>query len=263
MEGDIIVLKFGDSVLCGPSDVPAAVHEIYRWYRAGWRVVAIAGPGGEARVASLLGIELERTGIPARFIDASKVQQPAPADFIDPLQTLLDYTPVLVIGDQGNGSDQWAVYLANVLRANRCRLLKDLHGVHESDPERAGPTTSPVELQRFSALGYADALDRTSSRPVTTAPTSVVILGYDDLGVSIYKSMAAMPEHFRVIGIFDPRGPGTEFPSDVLSFVTLEPTMGLRPDIVIDTLNGLDPAHSLDSHFLERGASVVKMAICP
>jgi homoserine dehydrogenase len=40
-------------------------------------------------------------------------------------------------------------------------------------------------------------------------------------------------------------------------YVTLEATMGLRPDIVVDTLIGLEPAQSLDSHFLERGASVV------
>jgi homoserine dehydrogenase len=257
MEGDIIVLKFGDSVLCGPSDVPAAVHEIYRWYRVGWRVVAMAGPGGAQRVASLLGIELERAGVPARFIDAADVGLPAPADFVGQLQTLLDYTPVLVIGDLGDGSDQRAVYLANVLRANRCRLLKDANGVYESDPERIGSSTSPVELQKFSALGYADALDRASTQPATLPPTTVVILGCDELGVSIYKSIATMPDHFRVIGIFHPRGRTPEFPGEANLFAALEATMGLRPDVVVDTLNGLDPAHALVSHFLERGASVV------
>ena len=257
MEGDIIVLKFGDSVLRGSSDVPGAVHEIYRWYRAGWRVVAISGPSGEGHVASLLGMDLERAGIPARFIDADQVNLPAPADFIDPLQTLLEFTPVLVIADLGGGADQWAVYLANVLRANRCRLLKDVHGVYESDPGRIGSSASPVELQRFSALGYADALDRSSTRPITTPATTVLILGYGELGASIYRSVAAMPEHFRVIGVFTPDGRSRELASEVQLFTSLEATMGLRPDVVVDTLSGLEPAQSLDSHFLERGGSVV------
>jgi homoserine dehydrogenase len=39
-------------------------------------------------------------------------------------------------------------------------------------------------------------------------------------------------------------------------FATKEATMGLRPNVVVDTLVGLEPAHSLASHFLERGASV-------
>lgn len=260
MEGDVIVLKFGDSVLGGPSDVPAAVHEIYRWYRAGWRVVAIAGPGGEQRAAALLGIELERAGIPARLIDAEGMHPPVSADYIDQLQTLLGYTPVLVIAGFGDSSDdRSAVYLANVLRASRCRLLKDMDGVYEPDPSHPRSPAPPVELQKFSALGYADALDRTSPRPATMPPTSVLILSCDELGVGIVKSVAAMPEHFRVIGMFTPEGVArsAEVPNDVPLYVSLESTLGLRPDVVADTLLGLDPAHSLNSHFLERGASVV------
>jgi homoserine dehydrogenase len=259
LEGDIIVLKFGDSVLRGPGDVPAAVHEIYRWYRAGWRVVGVVDAGGEQRAAFLLGGELEHAGIPARVIDADRIDLPVPADYIDQLQTLLEYTPVLVVGGLGDGTDRSAVYFANVLRASRCRLLKDVDGVYELDPERLASSASPVELQRFSALGYADALDRTSPQPATATPTTVLILGVDEPGVGIHKSMALMPEHFRVIGMFNPRGAGRspDVPDDVPLFASLEATMGLRPDAVVDTLMGLEPAHSLDSHFLDRGASVV------
>lgn len=262
MEGDIIVLKFGDSVLRGSSDVTAAVHEIYRWYRAGWRVVAIAGPSSEPGVAPLLGIELERSGIPARCIDAAHIELPAPADFISQLQTLLEFTPVLVVANLGDGAERCAVYLANVLRANRCRLLQDVHGVYESDPANVGPSASPVELQGFSALGYADALGRAAAQPTTLQPTAVLILGSDELGMSIYQSIATMPEHFHVIGMFgsfnrEAPARSAEVAGDVPLFASLEPTMGLRPDVVVDTLLGIEPAHSLDSHFLERGVSVV------
>jgi homoserine dehydrogenase len=246
MEGDIIVLKFGHSVLRSPSDAPAAVHEIYRWHRAGWRVVALAEAGGEELIAVSLGIELERAGIPARVIDAVGMDLPVPADYVDQLQALLEFTPVLVVAGLGDGTDRAAVYLGNVLRASRCRLLNDMAG---------------AVLQRFSALGYADApeLVGTAFQATTLPPTAVLILGCDDLAVSIHDSLAAMPEHFQVIGIFTAEGANRspQLPSDVPLFASLEATMGLRADIVVDTLTGLEPALSLQSHFLERGASVV------
>jgi homoserine dehydrogenase len=116
-------------------------------------------------------------------------------------------------------------------------------------------------LQRFSALGYADApeLVTAPTRAHAMPPTTALILGCDDLAVSIHDSLAALPDHFQVIGIFAPEGVerSPKLPGAVRSFSSLEATMGLRADVVVDTLIGLDPAHSLESHFLERGASVV------
>ena len=37
----LIVLKFGGSVLGGERDLPQAVHEVYRWVRDGYGVVAV------------------------------------------------------------------------------------------------------------------------------------------------------------------------------------------------------------------------------
>ena len=98
MAGEVIVLKFGSSVLRSRAELPAAVHEIYRWYRAGWRVVAIVSAignttesllreardlvaepepaataellaTGERHCAALLGIALDRAGVKARVVD--------------------------------------------------------------------------------------------------------------------------------------------------------------------------------------------------
>lgn len=95
---DITVLKFGSSVLRSEADLPAAVHEIYRWVRKGHRVVAVVsaigrstdallaranafGPGisdrsvaallatGEATSAALLALALDRAGIPSAVLD--------------------------------------------------------------------------------------------------------------------------------------------------------------------------------------------------
>ncbi len=50
----VIVLKFGSSVLTSESAIPDAVHEVYRWYRQGFSVVAVVSAIGgrplEARI---------------------------------------------------------------------------------------------------------------------------------------------------------------------------------------------------------------------
>ena len=207
MKHRTIVLKFGSSVLRSAADLPAAVHEIYRWYREGWRVVAVVSAldattdrllyeartltpnpepqalaellaTGERRSAALLGIALDRAGIPARVAD------PREAGFTT-AGTALDATPVeldrktferwfeqdAVIVFPGffgyditgrlqllgrGGSDLSAVYLAEALEAQQCCLLKDVDGVYERDP--ASATNEPA--RRFATLGYEDAIER-------------------------------------------------------------------------------------------------------
>lgn len=52
-----LVLKFGSSVLRGEADLPIAVHEIYRWWRLGYRIVAVvsAFAGVTDRLAATTG----------------------------------------------------------------------------------------------------------------------------------------------------------------------------------------------------------------
>lgn len=344
MAGDIIVLKFGGSVLRSQADVPTSVHEIYRWYRAGWRVVVIASAlgdatarllntareladdpqphamaellaSGERQAAALLGIALDRAGVPARVIDPREVGLTVSGTILDgdtsavhveQLQTLLESTPVLVLAGFGygvdgrlqtlgpGGSDHSAIYLAHALRANRCRLLKDVDGVYEADPA----VTPASSLQRFSALGYADALElattliqpkavrlldrysaraevaaiaspyesvigrfgRTPARAAATTPTRVLILGLGEIGRGIHRRVAAMNEHFNVVGAFI-RNRSKHEGGDSPLFDSLEDVMNQHPDVVIDTLPNLEPAYSLATHFLERGISVVSANI--
>lgn len=108
----VIVLKFGGSVLGGAGDLRRAVHEIYRWRRDGWDVVAVPsaltgvtdtrlseanasyeGVGGHALAAMLatgelesaarLGLELERAGIPARVLSPGACGLRATGDPLD------------------------------------------------------------------------------------------------------------------------------------------------------------------------------------
>jgi len=100
-ETRIIVLKFGSSVLQTESDLPTAVHEIYRWWREGYQVVAIVSAfgnttdeltqraqsvcdqphdellaallaTGESASSALMGLALKRSGIPATVLDAEQ-----------------------------------------------------------------------------------------------------------------------------------------------------------------------------------------------
>jgi homoserine dehydrogenase len=95
---EIIILKFGSSVLRDERDLPRAVHEIYRWWRRGSQVLAVVSAfgnttnellrraanvcdqpagamlatllaTGEAASSALLGLALHRAGIPATVLD--------------------------------------------------------------------------------------------------------------------------------------------------------------------------------------------------
>ncbi|HKT23750.1 MAG TPA: hypothetical protein VJR04_04065, partial [Terriglobales bacterium] len=98
----LIVLKFGSSVLRSEADLPRAVHEIYRWLRDGYSVVAVVSAfgkttdqllasareysdqppegalalllsTGEKRAAALLALALDRAGVPASAFDPSRL----------------------------------------------------------------------------------------------------------------------------------------------------------------------------------------------
>src|SRR2546421_4497054 len=97
----IAVLKFGSSVLRCEEDLPQVVDEIYRWIRAGHRVIAVVSAfgnttdglfakansfgecaghtiaelvsTGEATSAALLALALDRAGIPSVTLDAKRI----------------------------------------------------------------------------------------------------------------------------------------------------------------------------------------------
>ncbi len=102
MSGKVIVLKFGSSVLQSRSDLPHAVHEIYRWIRRQYSVVAVVSAfagetdrllgsveeyrnaneeaiarivaTGEEVASAFLTLELDRFGIPAQVLDPGQIQ---------------------------------------------------------------------------------------------------------------------------------------------------------------------------------------------
>lgn len=138
----VIVLKFGGSVLASETALGDVVHEIYRWRRDGFRVVAVVSafygttdrllrhanelcPGadretvaalvslGECESAAALGAVLDRAGVPATVLmpGAIGLHADGPADDASPVglntdlvRTALDRVGVVVIpGFVGHG----------------------------------------------------------------------------------------------------------------------------------------------------------------
>jgi homoserine dehydrogenase len=199
----LIVLKFGGSVLVNPDRLRLAVHEIYRWRRKGFGVVAVvsalagktdellsicqacspgASPGavaftlalGESESAALLGVQLDRVGLPHRVLTPAAIGLIGEGDPLDahPIEVdrarlseaLQDPGTVVIPGfvavDRlGNhvtlgrgGSDLTALFLAHALAADRCRLVKDVDGLYTQDP-----ATSPTPPRRYARCAYEDA----------------------------------------------------------------------------------------------------------
>jgi homoserine dehydrogenase len=343
LQHEIIVLKFGSSVLRTPADLPNAVHEIYRWYREGLKVIAVvsavgratdrlladaqaltASPEpyataellatGERACAALLGLALDRSGIAARVLNPREIGLTVTGSPLDSeltgvnlerLRELLAQYPVLVIpGFFGTdvagrthvlgrgGSDLSAVFLARELKA-RCRLIKDVDGVYETDPALA-QTTRP---RRLMALTYQDALNvaapliqpkavtfleqnGTSAEVACCAssyestvhggatrlvdgipiePLKVLLLGLGIVGFGVYERLKANPEHFRVVAaLVRDRGKYEQLavPGGLLRN-RIEQITKLRADVVIDALPALDPSRQLVDYFLLSGTHVV------
>lgn len=200
----LIVLKFGGSVLGSEDSLIDAVGEVRRWRRDGWWVIAVvsalagdtdallgrcdrlhggAAPSaraavvanGEAHSAALLGLLLDRAGIPAAVGSPGGLGLVAKGDPLDATPTRLDTWKVRALLDRHGvlvvpgfvaidalgspvvlgrgGSDLTALFLAQRCDADRCRLVKDVDGLYTSDPARPDPPP-----RRYRCATWADAL---------------------------------------------------------------------------------------------------------
>ena len=179
----VVVLKFGSSVLRSESDLASVVHEIYRWWREGNQVVAVVSAfgnttdeltrrahevcsepdesllaallaTGEAASSALLGLALNRSGIPAAVLDAEQAGLTTLGRKLDADLTEVDAVKLLAALRRGvvvlpgfvgrsesgettllgrGGSDLTALFIAQRL-GGRCRLIKDVNGLYTSDP---------------------------------------------------------------------------------------------------------------------------------
>jgi homoserine dehydrogenase len=123
-KSQIVVLKFGSSVLRNEDDLPTVVHEIYRWWRDGYQVIAVASAfgdttdqlmrraervcerphesvlpsllaTGEATASALLTLQLNKVGIPARLLDEVQAKLRTVGGGTDAIPVAVDTARVL------------------------------------------------------------------------------------------------------------------------------------------------------------------------
>lgn len=191
------------------------------------------------------------------------------------------------------GSDVSAIFLAGATRASRCRLIKDVDGVYDRDPAAASDESAHL----LSLVDYDTAIARAPQlvqpkavrflekhkgavevaglcRPYETLvgdfetkrrtmtprrPARALLLGLGTVGFGVYRRLAALPEHFRVIGAFcrdAARHAAAGVPPAQL-FTSMSALASLVPDIVVDALPHKGPSHTLVSLFLGAGVHVV------
>jgi homoserine dehydrogenase len=131
---------------------------------------------GEAVSAALVGLALDRRGLDFTILDVGRVgpftrgpqldAQPHALDTSGIKRTLAERPVAILPGFVGRdaygrhtllgrgGSDLTALFVAHTLRAEHCRLLKDVDGIYEHDPA----LSSLAKARRFAALDWDGAL---------------------------------------------------------------------------------------------------------
>jgi len=236
------VLKFGSSVLRNADDYARVAHEIYRHTRTGEKVVAVVsaldgetdalfamgdqvGQGssdrvlarlvrcGELKSAALMGLALERSGVPVAVLDPHEMDLVASGDPLDANLSGLNREKVLARFDQADvivapgffgededgpitlgrgGTDLTAVMFAHWLGADRARLIKDVDGVYSDDPAK-----NP-DAHRFDALDY-EAARKVShglvqDKAISRAKALDVVVEVASLGKAYATRIAAQVE---------------------------------------------------------------------
>ncbi|MCG8554876.1 MAG: homoserine dehydrogenase [Proteobacteria bacterium] len=346
MERPVKVLKFGGSVLRDESDLVAAAHEVYRYYRRGIRVVAVVSAlgsttddlmsrarrlcvqprpellapvlaTGETTSANLFGIALDGAGVPAQVLSPHQIGLRARGPVLDAdpmdldaaaLLRELDRVPVAVVPgfvaqrDDGRlvllgrgGSDLSALFIAHHVKADCCRLIKDVDGCYESDPALPGPPPRRLLSASFDdalALGGAilqpkalrfardhhvafDVAGLCGVRPTrigrlpriaveadtmaASRPLRVGLLGLGTVAGGVYRELCCRPDLFDVRRILV-RNLDTDRGVGAVSHLLctdVREVLDTPCDVVVELAGGVQPATEWMASALRRGRHVV------
>jgi homoserine dehydrogenase len=340
-----IVLKLGGSVLRDELQMRSAVHEVYRWRREGWRVVAVVSAltgrtdellakcarlykrrsplseasvaaSGELESAALLGLHLNRAGVPASVLTPGVSGFLADGDPLDSMPQSINadvleralarfgtvvFPGYVATGSRGGtvvlgrgGSDLTALFLADALGADRCRLIKDVEGLFDRDPS----SSSGSAARMFACASYEDALatdgsilqhkavefardrqvefevsrpngashtsiasQRSAFRPTPSpaAPLRVALLGHGTVGEGVRELLGNLPHFFAVTHVAV-RSPGKHPVLTGLGVCVHADPMevaGSDVDVVVEAMGGTGLAAEATARALERGTPVV------
>jgi homoserine dehydrogenase len=270
---------------------------------------------GESASAAWLEMALEEAGIPAVAADPGRlgleIQGPLldadPTDLdVEAVHRLFDEFQVIVLpGFFGRspcgspallgrgGSDLTALFAAQRLGAEECRLLKDVPAIYPHDPDQepnprycyASATWAETlrvggQITQAKAVEFAQEheLSFTVASPLASykthvghgpieiqspippsPPLRVVLLGLGTVGGGVYRKLAQQNDRFEVVGIAvrdKSKLRDVQIPDELL---VDDPLLLLeRPaDVVVELIGGEEPAGSLIQAALESGRHVV------
>ncbi|HEY0554849.1 MAG TPA: homoserine dehydrogenase [Thermoanaerobaculia bacterium] len=266
-----LVLKFGSSVLRSEADLPLAVHEIYREWRAGNQVLAVVSAlgctsddllkraqqlglppqreglaallgTGETAAAALLTLALDRAGIPVTLLDPIQIGLITEGD-------PLDADPVAVD----------VPYLRNEL----ARAIVVVPGSVGRDraclPTRLGRDGSDLTAPFLALELGASCSDRSLPSHPASPPLRVALLGCGTVGGGVLARLLARPDLFRVTGVAVREPDRDRFPLIPRHLRSADPTALVErdADVVVELLGGCQPAQRLIARALDLGRHVV------
>jgi homoserine dehydrogenase len=338
---EVVVLKFGSSILRSPAEAPLVASAVYGHVRAGRKVVAVVSafggatdrllaearalglshsndllPGyvalGEEKSAALVAIACDRIGLDSCALSVRELgivaegepEHSRPSGLRpDHLKQALDRHEVVVVPGFGavksdgkvallgrGGSDLTAVFLAAELGLNKVRLVKDVDGLYDHDPnDHAAPALRyrraswDVARKLGGALVQHDAIDLGESRGVeievaaldradgtvigersappgpapALPPLKVAVAGCGVVGGGVLGRLLADPR-YDVVGVLvrnpnkvrDVACPQSLFTADA------DELLSRKPDIVLEALSEGEAGHALIRAALEAGCDV-------
>ncbi|MCV0414403.1 MAG: homoserine dehydrogenase [Brevundimonas sp.] len=338
---EVVVLKFGSSILRSPDDAPLVASACYGHVRAGRKVVAVVSafagatdrllaearalglphsnallPGyvalGEEKSAALTAVACDRVGLDACALSVRELgivaegepEHARPCGLrADHLKQALDRHEVVVVPGFGavrpdgrvallgrGGSDLTAVFLAAELGLNRVRLVKDVDGLYDHDPN--DNTAPALRYRRASwdvarklggALVQHDAIDLGEQRGVeievaaldradgtvigqksappgpapALPPLKVAVAGCGVVGGGVLGRLLNDPR-YDVVGVLvrNPDKPrDVPCPSDLFT-ADADVLLSRKPDIVLEALSEGEAGHALIRKALEAGCDV-------
>ena len=279
---------------------------------------------GEQTSAALLGLALDRAGVPVEVLDAASISLRTGGTLTDAFPESLDAGRILrafgvasvvvlpgFIGRDAagrttllgrGGSDLTALFVAERLiaagaDATRCRLVKDVDGLYESDPAEADEAAPPRRFKQVhwdgalsldggivqhKAVRYArekrlafevgaalrddatlvgDVDTRFDPRAYESRPhrIRVALLGCGTVGLGVYERLRAMSDRFEIVAVAV-RDTGRAARAGVDPGVLTSDPVGAAVcdcDLVIETIGGTEIARESIEHALRTGKHVV------
>lgn len=338
---EVVVMKFGSSILGSPADAPLVASACYAQVRQGRKVVAVVSafagetdrllgeartlglphsndllPGyvaqGEERAAALVAVACDRVGLEAAALSVRELAILAEGEAeharpcglrADHLKQALDRHEVVVAPGFGavrpdgrvallgrGGSDLTAVFLAAELGLDKVRLVKDVDGLYDHDPN--DNTAPALRYRRASwdqarqlggALVQHDAIDLGELRGVeievaaldrsdgtvigrrsappgpapALPPLKVAVAGCGVVGGGVLGRLLNDPR-YQVVGVLvrDPAKPRDVACPPSLFTASADELLARKPDVVLEALSEGEAGHALIRKALEAGCDV-------